>query len=160
MAGGCRMKSFITLLLLPLYLTLAGCAATPEKVGATDELTLMHREAQAAFDQGDDARAELLYKKLTTRAKQDAETWLRLGNIYARTNNHQQAVEAYRQSLSINDTDPRTWNNLGIVMLRQSWHALVRAKQISMPNDAAFMNSADIIEELERLPAIMSEKAK
>ena len=154
------MKRFIAILLLPVFLSLAGCAALPEKIGTADELTLMHREAQAAFDQGDDVRAEFLYKKLTTLAKQDAETWLRLGNIYARTNNPQLAVEAYQQSLSINDADPRTWNNLGIVMLRQSWLALMRAKQISMPNDAAFVNSADIIEVLERLPAIMSEKEK
>jgi len=160
MADGYRMKRLIVLFLLPVFLTLTGCAAGPEKVSVTDELTLMHREAQAAFDQGDDARAELLYKKLTTMAKQDAETWLRLGNIYARNNNPQLAVEAYRQSLSINDADPRTWNNLGIVMLRQSWHALVRAKQVSMPNEPAFVNSADIIQVLERLPAIMSEKAK
>jgi Tfp pilus assembly protein PilF len=154
------MKRLATNLLLPVFFVLAGCATPQEKTSQADELTSMHREAQAAFDQGNDARAEFLYKKLTTLATQDAETWLRLGNIYARTNNPQLAVEAYRQSLSINDTDPRTWNNLGIVMLRQSWYALVRAKQISMPNDPAFVNSADIIQVLERLPAILNEKTK
>jgi Tfp pilus assembly protein PilF len=160
MADMFNMKRIAAILLLPVCLTLAGCAATPEKASKTDDLTLMHREAQAAYDNGDDARAELLYKKLTTLAKQDAETWLRLGNIYARTNNPQSAVESYRTSLSINDADPRTWNNLGIVMLRQSWMALVHAKEISNPSDAAYLNSADIIRALERLPAIMSEKAK
>lgn len=153
------MKRLAAILLLSLYLSLVGCTAMLKK-GSTDDLTLMHREAQAAFDQGDDTRAELLYKKLTSLAKQDAETWLRLGNIYARTNNPQLAVEAYRQSLSINDTDPRVWNNLGIVMLRQSWLAFLRAKQMSNPNDAAFVNSVEIIQVLERLPAIMSVKAK
>lgn len=153
------MMRLVAILLLPVYLTLAGCAIAPEK-SSTDDLALMHREAQAAFDQGDDARAELLYKKLTTLADQDAETWLRLGNIYARTNNTPSAIEAYRQSLSINDADPRAWNNLGIVMLRQSWHTLVRAKQLAKPNDAAFVNSSKIIQVLERLPAIMSEKSK
>ena len=61
---------------------LAGCAAImkSDQMADTDS-QLMHREAQAAYDKGDDARAEELYKKLTTLRPQDAETWFRLGNL-------------------------------------------------------------------------------
>lgn len=154
------MTRLTAIFLLPVYFLLSGCAGTIEKLNTGNDLTLIHREAQVAFDQGDDARAELLYKKLTTLGKQDAETWLRLGNIYARNNKHQPAEEAYRISLMINNSDSRTWNNLGIVMLRQSWVALVRANSLSSPNDPSYSNSADIIKALERLPVIQSEKIK
>ena len=140
---------------------LAGCAAImkSDQMADTDS-QLMHREAQAAYDKGDDARAEELYKKLTTLRPQDAETWFRLGNLHARMSKPQIAQEAYLKSLSLKDNDPRTLNNLGIVMIRQAWMALVQAKLISEPNDPAFENTAVIIKTLETLPAIASEKKK
>lgn len=140
---------------------LAGCATNANSDQSADtDSQLMHREAQDAYDKGDDVRAELLYKKLTTQGPQDAETWFRLGNVYARTKKPQIAQEAYLKSLSLKDNDPRTWNNLGIVMLRQSWMALVQARLISEPNDPAFANTAVIINTLETLPAVASEKTK
>ena len=148
--------------LLGLFLgVLAGCA-TDSKSHQVSSIAsqLMHREAQDAYDQGDDVRAEQLYKKLTTMGSQDAETWFRLGNIYARTKKPQIAQEAYLKSLALKDTDPRTWNNLGIVMLRQAWLAMVQAKIISEAGDPAFENTAVIIKTLETLPAIASEKTK
>ena len=155
------MRLIAACLLCLVFGVLAGCATpvnSDQKVET--ESQLMHREAQAAYDQGDDARAEQVYKKLTTLGPQDAETWFRLGNLYARTGKPQIAQEAYLKSLSLKDTDPRTWNNLGIVMLRQAWLALVQSKLISEPNDPAFENTAVIIKTLETLPAIASEKKK
>ena len=122
------MRLISTWFLSFALLVLTGCAVKSEQVADTDS-QLLHREAQAAYDQGDDARAEQVYKKLTTLGPQDAETWFRLGNIYARTNKPQIAQEAYLKSLSLKDTDPRVWNNLGIVMLRQAWLALVACAQ-------------------------------
>jgi Flp pilus assembly protein TadD len=154
------MKRLASCLFTAVYLLLQGCASMSEKTKTDIDLPLMHREAQSAFEEGDDVRAEFLYQRLTTLGKQDAETWLRLGNIYARTNKPQLATEAYRTSLQINDSDPRTWNNLGIVLLRQSWVALIQANTLSNANDPAYLNSAEIIQALERLPVIQGEKAK
>lgn len=143
-----------------LLIFISGCASTNEKSAHSNDLSELHREAQLAYDNGDDARAELIYKRLTMLGKQDAETWLRLGNIYARNNKSQSAEEAYRTSLLINDSDPRTWNNLGIVLLRQSWISLIQANSLSNPKEPAYSNSIDIIKVLERLPVIQSEKTK
>ncbi len=127
--------------------------------GGGDDLLRMQREAQAAFDNGDDARAEVLFKALVRAIPNDAETWLRLGNLYARTNNADQAVEAYMKSLSLNNNDSRAWNNLGIVRLRQSWAALIRANALADPKDPAFANSSETVKVLEQLPSIADLKA-
>ena len=123
-----------------------------------DDLVRMQREAQAAFDNGDDARAEVLFKALARSVPNDAETWLRLGNLYARTNNPDQAVDAYLKSLSLNSNDSRAWNNLGIVRLRQSWAALIRANALADPKDPAFATSNEIVKALEQIPSIADLK--
>ncbi|MCE9641550.1 MAG: tetratricopeptide repeat protein [Betaproteobacteria bacterium] len=137
---------------------LAGCAVIDNSGGANDLLRIQ-REAQAAFDSGEDARAETLFKALARAVPNDAETWLRLGNLYARTNNPEQAVDAYMKSLSLNSSDSRAWNNLGIVRLRQSWAALIRANSLSDPKDPAFATSSEIVKVLETLPSIADLKA-
>ena len=123
---------------------LGACSSAPVKPEA-EPLALMHRQAQTAYDQGEDANALALYKKLSLVPNQDSETWLRLGNLYARTNDALLAETAYRQALQINPSDARAWNNLGTVLLRQSWLAFVRAKQLASPIDPAYVNSHDMI---------------
>jgi Flp pilus assembly protein TadD len=140
-----------------LCAALAGCAALDHR--ASDDLVKMQREAQAAFDNGEDARAETLLRALARAMPNDAETWLRLGNLYARTNNPDQAVDAYLKSLSLNSNDSRAWNNLGIVRLRQSWAALIRANSLADPKDPAFATSSEIVKALEQLPSIADLKA-
>lgn len=145
-------------LVLAVIFVLSGCSVLP-KDEPTD-LALMHREAQAAFEQGDDVKSLALYQKLTSLAKQDAETWLRLGNIYARSGNPQLAQMAYEQSLSINSTDVRALNNLGIVLLRQSWQSFARLQHISQPGEPVHQRSSEILQALERLPSVVSEKSR
>ena len=91
------------------------------------------------------ARAEALFRALARATPNDAETWLRLGNLYARTNNPDQAVEAYLKSLSLNSNDSRAWNNLGIVRLRQSWASLIRANSLADPKDPVAATSSEIV---------------
>ena len=138
-----------------LCVLFAGCTALDGMLGTTsgaDDLIRMHREAQAAFDSGENARAEILYKGLARAAPNDPEVWLRLGNLYARTDNPDQAVDAYLKSLVLNGTDPRAWHNLGVVRLRQAWASLLRAHNISTPKDPVNQLSADMIRSLEQVP--------
>jgi Flp pilus assembly protein TadD len=151
------MNGSIALVTAAIF-TLSGCAVLPKDEPV--DLALMHREAQAAFEQGDDVKSLALYQKLTTLAKQDAETWLRLGNIYARTGSPQMAQVAYEQALSINSSDVRTLNNLGIVLLRQSWQSFARLQQISQPAEPVHQRSTEIMQALERLPSVLPEKSR
>jgi cytochrome c-type biogenesis protein CcmH/NrfG len=153
------MNGLKTVFLSGVCFTLVGCSVLLPKDSPEDQ-ALMHREAQAAFEQGNDAGALALYQKLTARGGQDAETWLRLGNIYARTGSPQLAEEAYRQSLVINPADVRALNNLGVVLLRQAWQAFVVVQQVSQPGDGVHERSAELVRVLERLPYVVPEKSR
>jgi cytochrome c-type biogenesis protein CcmH/NrfG len=129
----------------------AGCGGM-ETRGAGEDLVKMQQDAQAAFDSGENARAEALYKGLARAMPNDAETWLRLGNLYARTDNADQAVNAYLTSLALNGADPRAWHNLGVVRLRQAWASLLRANTLTAPPEPIYVMSADLIHALEKMP--------
>ena len=136
----------------------AGCSGL-ETRSAGEDLVKMQQEAQAAFDSGENARAETLYKGLARAMPNDAETWLRLGNLYARTDNADQAVNAYLTSLSLNGADPRAWHNLGIVRLRQAWAALLRANTLTVPPEPINAISAELIHSLEKMPYLTNDGA-
>ncbi|HEY6509202.1 MAG TPA: hypothetical protein VIY56_14370 [Vicinamibacterales bacterium] len=125
-----------------------------------EDLVRMQQEAQAAFDSGEDARAETLYKGLTRAMPNDPETWFRLGNLSARTNNPDQAVHAYLASLSLNGTNARAWHNLGVVRLRQAWAALLRANGQAAVNDPIHAMSGEMIRTLEKLPYVSEGSGK
>jgi cytochrome c-type biogenesis protein CcmH/NrfG len=129
----------------------AACGTTEPRSGAED-LVKMQQDAQAAFESGEHVRAEALYKGLLRAMPNDAETWFRLGNLYARTDNAEQAVNAYLTALALNGTDARIWHNLGVVRLRQSWAAMLRANSLSAPKDGINERSEETIRALEKLP--------
>lgn len=135
----------------------AGCGAL-ETRSVGEDLVKMQQEAQAAFDSGENARAEVLYKGLVRAMPNDAETWLRLGNLYARTDNADQAVSAYLTSLSLNGADPRAWHNLGVVRLRQAWAALLRANTLTVPPEPIHTMSAELIHSLEKMPYLSADR--
>jgi cytochrome c-type biogenesis protein CcmH/NrfG len=154
------MRSFVTCLALAALT--AGCALLDTTARAIDggggEIEKMHREAQVALDNADDQRAETLYKALARQTPSDPEVWLRLGNLYARTDHPDQAVEAYMKSASLNDRDPRVWYNLGIVRMRQAWAALMRASVTSADKDPVHAMSGDMIKSLEQMPHLSGPK--
>jgi Flp pilus assembly protein TadD len=148
-----------TLAALLLCAGLAGCGmmeSRPDTGG--EEFLKMQREAQAAFDSGENARAEALYKGLLRANPNDSEAWFRLGNLYARTDNAEQAVDAYLRCLSINGNDARAWHNLGVVRLRQAWASLLRANTLTAPPEPINAMSAEMIRALEKVPYLSDGK--
>ena len=145
---------------IALCVAVAGCGAmeTRNETGA-EEFLKMQREAQAAFDSGENARAEVLYKGLVRAMPNDAEAWFRLGNLYARSDNAEQAVEAYLRCLSLNGNDARAWHNLGVVRLRQAWASLLRANTLTAPPEPINAISADMLRALEKVPHLMDGQA-
>jgi cytochrome c-type biogenesis protein CcmH/NrfG len=144
---------------LALCVLAAGCGGM-ETRSTGEDLVQMQRDAQAAFDSGENARAEVLYKGLVRAMPNDAETWFRLGNLYARSNNPDQAVTAYLTSLSLNGSNPRAWHNLAVVRLRQAWAALLRANDLTTSKDPINVMSAEMIRSLEKLPYVAEGAGK
>ena len=129
----------------------AGCSMLGRNTSG-NEFMKMQQDAQVAFDNGENTRAETLYKALIRTSPNDAEAWLRLGNLYARTDHPEQAVDAYLKSLSLNESDPRTWHNLGVIRMRQAWAALLRANAASAMRDPVHTMSGEMMKALEQMP--------
>jgi len=106
---------------------LGGCASET----VYDQLN----SAVLAYESGADAKAEALYQGLARTAPNDPETWLRLGNLYARSNRPDEAADAYQRGLLLAPADARLWYNLGIIRQRQAHASFIQAHQ--------FMDDAD-----------------
>jgi len=136
------------LLLLPILL-LSGCAMLPAQHG---DLYDMQRDARAAYEGNENERAEKLLLGLVRAVPNDAETWFYLGNLYARTNRPDEAVDAYQKSLMLNRGDPRAWHNLGIVRLRQAWAAFIRTADLTHPGNPLHDKADTLIGAMEKMP--------
>lgn len=116
MARSLNRRTALLLATLPL---LAACAS-----GSIYE---QHQTAVLSYESGADARAEALYQGLARAAPNDPETWLRLGNLYARSNRPDDAADAYQRALLLAPGDARAWYNLGIIRQRQAHAAFIQA---------------------------------
>ncbi len=133
-----------------VVLILAGCSA----INGHEDVYAMSKEAAIAFDNQEDAKAEQLYKGLVKQAPNDAENWFRLGNLYARTNHPDQAVEAYQRALMADGNNPKIWHNLGVVRLRQAWASLIQAETLAPPDGSLHDETQSLVKTLGELPAL------
>jgi Tfp pilus assembly protein PilF len=81
-------------------------------------------------------------------APESAEAWRVLGNVRAALGVVDDAVEAYRHALVLNERDAWTMNNLGLLMIREGRYeealpALARATELQ-PRVATFQNNLGI----------------
>jgi len=147
MTGRDRLTIAATLIVV------AGCAQVPG-MPQRSELFQLTNEAQLAYEKGEDARAEQLYMSLARQVPHDAEIWLRLGNLYARSHKPDAAADAYQRALAINGSDPRAWYNLGVIRLRQGWMSLIQAYNYSEDRDPVNAQSDDMIQFLGKMPGV------
>lgn len=66
---------------------------------------------------GDFEKARDAYMKATIVNRQNSDTWSRLGDIDLKVGNWDGAIIAFQQSIQIDDTDPKTYSNLGSALL-------------------------------------------
>ena len=125
--------------LILLTLSLCGCnllniqadQPTPE----LSELADLEKKANEAYDNEDWATAGEAYKSLTVQLPRDPKPWFRLGNVYARTNNLDAAVAAYKEALIRDHKSSKAWHNLGVIQLRQAANTFLEMQQFTEEND-------------------------
>ena len=78
-----------------------------------------------------DAKAEALYQGLARTAPNDPETWLRLGNLYARSNRPDEAADYYRAALAQAPNMAELHGNLAAAQrsVRQAFDSITAAQQ-------------------------------
>jgi len=98
---------------------------------ATDsgkELLALKKMADESYAAGDWEGSREKYERIAKRAPQDAQTWFRLGNIFARENKLEKAIACYERSAALEPRFAPAWRNLGVMRLYQAELAL-RASQ-------------------------------
>lgn len=139
------MKSLVRL--VPV-IVLAGCSVLP-LAGDREDVYDLHNRALSAYDGDENAKAEGLLQALLRTAPNDPVTWFYLGNIYARTDRPEQAVEAYQKSLMLHGGDPRPWHNMGVIRLRQARAAFIQAFELTGPDDPLHGRVESLIRDME-----------
>jgi tetratricopeptide (TPR) repeat protein len=138
---------------LLLTVLLAGCGIAPTKT-SSQRLTYVlttQQQANAAYQSGDMQHAAALYLQLTKMIPQEADYWYMLGNAYVRTQQPDQAVQAYQQALVLNPNHARAWHNLGIVRMRQAMAAFVSSASTARAEDPMHEVSTQLADELGRI---------
>jgi cytochrome c-type biogenesis protein CcmH/NrfG len=141
---------------------LASCSTLSEKFSNDShalDLISINAAAQLAAEGDETAKAEALYKSLVRRVPNDSETWLRLGNLYAKNNKPDEAVGAYQRALIANGREARAWNNLAVIRLRQAWAALLQVQAMGTPavSDSLYTQVEEALNHLEKLPYLTGE---
>jgi len=137
-------------------LFLAGCGASAviQTFDNDPDVITINREAQLAYEGGENAKAEALYKSLVRKMPNDAETWFRLGNLYARSNRPDEAANAYQRALIADNANPRAWHNLGVIRLRQAWAAMMQAQEYLKPDTPLYQAVDLVLKQLEKMPIV------
>jgi predicted Zn-dependent protease len=141
--------SALRFLLLSLALLSSGCSALHQQ---PNDIYALREKAQAAYVGEQDDKAERLLLGLAREAPNEPETWFTLGNLYARTNRPDQAVDAYQKALMLNSTDAKVWHNLGVVRVRQAWASFIQSYALIKGDDALRAKLDGLIDAMEKLP--------
>ena len=132
-----------------LLLLLTGCTAlqpmTQQQQPAQD-LFETERLASTAYEKSDWLESEKHYKLLVEKAPDQAQYWLRLGNIYARTNRPDMAVVAYREALVRDPKLTNAWFNMGIIQLKQAAYSFNEMQLHIEPDDPVSAESKKLLE--------------
>jgi cytochrome c-type biogenesis protein CcmH/NrfG len=127
-----------------------GCALGPRG----NDVYAQQQSAVLAYESGEDAKAEALFQGLVRAVPNDPENWLRLGNLYARSNRPEDAAQAYQKSLMLNPNDPRVWYNLGVVRQRQAYAAFLQANLQFDEKDPLHARTETLIKQLALHPVV------
>jgi Flp pilus assembly protein TadD len=143
-----------------LSVILAGCGTVSPKTGSQrlSYVLTTQDQADAAYRSNDMQHAAALYLQLTKLVPQEADYWYMLGNSYVRTQQPDEAVQAYQQAISRNPNHTRAWHNLGIVRMRQAVAAFVSSASTSKAGDPMYEMSTRLANELARIGSDVGNK--
>lgn len=158
-----RMRHTWTAAVVVATALLAGCAAGTGQggallqAGASPESELLTR-AQFAPGDGEAARTEALYIAVLRKVPNDAETWYRLGNLYANNNRPDPAAAAYARTLLSDNGNARAYHNLAVIRLRQAYAALLQGQLSVDADDQAMTQRIDeLLEQLGHVSALSDQ---
>lgn len=97
-----------------LFITAAllSCAVSPENKAVT-----LLNEADIAYERGFLEIAEQKYRAAAETVPNDAYAYFKLGNLYSKQGNYDEAIAAYRTVLNVDPRHAKAYNNLTVIYL-------------------------------------------
>ncbi|MCB1747587.1 MAG: tetratricopeptide repeat protein [Gammaproteobacteria bacterium] len=124
-------------------LALGACSHQAARDEPAVDIAAARHDGEAAYAAGDWRTAEPHYRALVKAIPQDAELWFRLGNIYARTDQPDRAVQAYREALVRDGDLGKAWFNMGVVHLREAANSFMKMGVHVSPDHPMARQGAD-----------------
>ncbi|GLS24384.1 hypothetical protein GCM10007877_00950 [Marinibactrum halimedae] len=104
------------------------------------ELKILIEEADRFYKLGLLSDAEGKYRKIIEKYPDYYEAWLKMGNIFIRTDQLDAAVLAYETCTAQAPEDVRCWNNLALARVKQGVHTLDNGKSKVLVGTQAYMD--------------------
>ncbi|PMD62625.1 uncharacterized protein K444DRAFT_524962 [Hyaloscypha bicolor E] len=113
--------------------------------------------------EGDLEKARESYLAATIVNRQNNDTWSRMGDIDLRVGNWDGAVIAFQQSIMIDDTDAKTYSNLGSALLSKHAEMMklqkAQAKGVLVPQDEGDEGEVDFSKDKKEDPKAILHQA-
>lgn len=137
--------------------SLASCSTMPliGNSAETDEneidIVELERTADLAYQQNDLVESERQYAELARRMPELALHWFRLGNVFARTQRPDAAINAYREAVLRDPKYTRAWYNMSIVQIRQAANSLNEMQTYAEAEDPLYEQGKKLLDDVLKI---------
>lgn len=121
-----KANNLFSILLILFIAGSTGCASTGGAKG--EEAIVLYQKANQYYSQGLFTEAEAEYLKMTKLYPKYYESYLKLGNIYTRTDQLDAAIRVYEIAAKLRPNNEKVWNNLALVRVKQAIKYLEEGK--------------------------------
>jgi tetratricopeptide (TPR) repeat protein len=115
------------LYLLSTLMFINACSTTQQQSEQnlnSSELFKLVEEAGESYKMGLLTDAEIKYREISSKYPRYYDAWLKLGNIYVRTDQLEAAIRVYLKCTEVEPEAMQGWNNLALARLKQAMNAL------------------------------------
>lgn len=137
--SGKAHKRVLLVLILLVSVVMSAACATPGRDDAmalsTQDVFALSAAAERAYQSSRWIDAVRHYEKLSREVPEDAYTWFRLANAYARQGDYRRAISAYEASISLDPQQPKPWFNLSSAYILNARHAMQSAHDMMHADD-------------------------
>ena len=133
--------------------TISSSDSADEKKGTREqinEIVILQQDADRAYAENNWQKAIDLYRKFLNLVP-DNPAWFKLANAYSRINLNENAINAYKQALQLDQKNIKAWHNLAIIQLRLAKNNFINLQKNTDPNDPIGIKARELENEINRL---------
>ena len=133
--------------------TISSSDSADEKKGTREqinEIVILQQDADRAYAENNWQKAIDLYRKFLNLVP-DNPAWFKLANAYSRINLNENAINAYKQALQLDQKNIKAWHNLAIIQLRLAKNNFINLQKNTDLKDPIGIKARELENEINRL---------